>query len=80
MGGVWLLTSQRGLQGYSGFEIWMDAPEHSYQLCLWDTLLRRILQIFAKQAKIRVSEIFAVSIFAVGEPGARGLASGTAKG
>ena len=31
------------------------------------------VQIFAKRAKIRVSEIFAVLIFAVGESGTRGL-------
>ena len=37
-------------------------------------------KFFAKQAKILVSEIFAVLILVVGESGTRGLASGTAKG
>ena len=37
------------------------------------------VQIFAKQAKIRVSEIFAILIFAVCESGTRGLATITAK-
>ena len=36
------------------------------------------VQIFAKQAEIRVSEIFAVLIFAVCESGTCGLASITA--
>ena len=37
------------------------------------------MQIFAKQAKIQVSEIFAVLIFVVGESGTHGLASSIAK-
>ena len=36
-------------------------------------------KFFAKQAKIQVSEIFAVLIFAVCKSGTRGLASTTAK-
>ena len=36
-------------------------------------------KFFAKQAKIWVSDIFVVLIYAVGESGTRGLASGTAK-
>ena len=39
-----------------------------------------LVQIFAKQAKIRVSEIFAILfIFAVSESGTRGLANSTAE-
>ena len=38
-----------------------------------------LVQIFVKQAKIRVSEIFLVLIFAVGETGIHGLANTMAK-